>query len=52
LAAAVALRERLAGKQVAAILSGGNISPAEMELCLRETADPTQSPLAFPAFVH
>ncbi len=52
LAAAIALRERLAGKQVAAILSGGNISPAEMELCLRETADPTQSPLALPALVH
>ena len=34
LAAALKLRERLKGKKIALILSGGNISPAELKLCL------------------
>ncbi len=34
LAAALRLRESLAGKKVALILSGGNISPAELRQCL------------------
>ncbi len=34
LAAAIRLRERLAGKKVALILSGGNISPEELRQCL------------------
>ncbi len=34
LAAALRLRQRLAGKKVALILSGGNISPAELRQCL------------------
>lgn len=34
LAAALQLKEKLAGKKVALILSGGNISPEQMKLCL------------------
>ena len=34
LAAAMRIRERLRGKKVALILSGGNISPAELQQCL------------------
>lgn len=34
LAAALKIRERIAGKKVALILSGGNISPAELSQCL------------------
>ncbi|MBK8049437.1 MAG: threonine/serine dehydratase [Anaerolineales bacterium] len=37
LAAARALGPRLAGKRVALILSGGNISPEELTLCLERT---------------
>jgi threonine dehydratase len=37
LAAALRLREELAGKRVALILSGGNISPEELTLCLENT---------------
>jgi threonine dehydratase len=35
LAAALRLRERLAGKRVALICSGGNISPAQLQEVLR-----------------
>ncbi len=38
LAAAFRLRTQLAGKRVALILSGGNISPEELTLCLERTA--------------
>jgi threonine dehydratase len=34
LAAAIQLREQLAGQKVALILSGGNVSPAELRQCL------------------
>jgi threonine dehydratase len=34
LAAAIKLREQLAGHKVALILSGGNISPDELRQCL------------------
>jgi threonine dehydratase len=34
LAAAICLRRQLRGKKVALILSGGNISPAELRQCL------------------
>lgn len=37
LAAALRLRERLAGKKVALIVSGGNITPDEIMLCLGQT---------------
>jgi threonine dehydratase len=37
LAAALRLRAELAGKRVALILSGGNISPEELTLCLEQT---------------
>jgi threonine dehydratase len=37
LAAAFRLRERLAGKRVALVLSGGNISPAQLREALRAT---------------
>ncbi|RLT34525.1 MAG: threonine/serine dehydratase [Chloroflexi bacterium] len=36
LAAALQIREELAGKKVALILSGGNISPAQLQACLAE----------------
>jgi threonine dehydratase len=38
LAAALRLRPHLQGMQVALILSGGNISPEEVLLCLQQTA--------------
>ncbi|MBW7882777.1 MAG: threonine/serine dehydratase [Caldilineaceae bacterium] len=38
LAAALQRRETLQGKKVALILSGGNISPEELALCLEQTA--------------
>jgi threonine dehydratase len=38
LAAAIRLQSQLRGKQVALILSGGNISPEELTLCLQRTA--------------
>lgn len=38
LAAALQRRETLQGKRVALILSGGNISPEELALCLEQTA--------------
>lgn len=38
LAAALKLRDELRGKRVALILSGGNISPEELLLCLQSTA--------------
>ena len=37
LAAALQMKAELAGKKVALILSGGNISPEELELCLQQT---------------
>ena len=37
LAAALQIKDRLRGKKVALILSGGNISPDELQLCLQET---------------
>ena len=36
LAAALQIKEELAGKKVALILSGGNISPAQLQACLAE----------------
>jgi len=44
LAAAMRLQPQLRGRQVALVLSGGNISPAEITLCLQRTA-PVRSPL-------
>jgi threonine dehydratase len=37
LAAALRLREQIRGKRVALILSGGNITPEELTLCLERT---------------
>lgn len=39
LAAALKLRDRVHGKKIALILSGGNISPEELVTCLKRTAD-------------
>ena len=36
LAAALQIKAELAGKKVALILSGGNISPAQLQACLTE----------------
>ena len=44
LAAAMRLQPQLRGRQVALVLSGGNISPEEITLCLQRTA-PVRSPL-------
>ena len=37
LAAALRLREQVRGKRIALILSGGNIAPEELTLCLEST---------------
>ncbi len=39
LAAALKLRDRVRGKKIALILSGGNISPEELITCLERTTD-------------
>ena len=44
LAAAMRLQPQLRGRQVALVLSGGNISPEEITLCLQRTA-PVRSTL-------